>query len=123
MKSHTQLQKKFLGFKPELHWEIIIITGVVLALSAIGYDTYVYTFARDQISKSVIISIATSTDEGTDLAKLQSYTSTAEMSNLLQIYEKRAAMYESVIDSLSSASTSFSATGTASGTIATSSKQ
>ncbi len=123
MKSHTQLQKKFFGFKPELHWKIIIMTSVILALSAIGYDTYVYTYAREQISKAVIISIATTTNDGSDIAKLQAYTSVTQMSNLFQIYEKRDAVYTSVINSLSKSSPVSVGTTTGSSTIATSSKQ
>lgn len=102
MKYDISIKKNILGFKPELHWKIIVISSIVLSLVAVIFDTYLYSYAKDQISKEKIATTSSSTVDNENIDKLKSYTSSSKMEELFDLYEKRNIKYNSIINSMNS---------------------
>lgn len=121
----TTLKKKILGFKPALHWKMILFFGLFLMVCAGVYATYLYFYAKKQIEVD-IFAISQSTQAATTSPELKSLTSTEQMNVLFGVYENRDKSYQGILQKLISGKVASKvvSTSTASTTsVASSSKQ
>lgn len=122
--------KKILGFKPELHWKMIISFAFLLICMSGVYATYLYMSAKKQIGKTSIsvVSVSSGTSTTTDIARLKTFTSSDQMDVLFDIYKNKKITYQNVIKKLSGTNVDMQKSTTTQGTssvksVATSSKQ
>jgi hypothetical protein len=139
----STIQKKISGFKPELHWKMILVLTFLLLIGASVYATYLYLYAQKQVhmdpgSQAASEEVALPTDGSATTtattSDVKSFTSSEQMDELFAVYRNRGVVYQNIMQTLVSkksveatvgtttASTSVSTT-TATTTVATSSKQ
>ncbi|MES2622802.1 MAG: hypothetical protein V4576_00150 [Patescibacteria group bacterium] len=97
MKHTFTLKKNITGFKPELHWQIILVTSFVLFLCAIAYNGYLYVYAKKQVD------LADNAVSATTPVKLSSFASPEQIQDSFKVYEDRGAKYTEIMNGLSRA--------------------
>jgi hypothetical protein len=135
----STIQKRISGFKPELHWKIILVSTFVLVVVSCAYASYLYMYAQKQVSMDVSSDTVTGTtiitdDTAVGTSSNVSFTSAEQMNELFVTYRNRNTVYQNIIQTLASkktievvvsTTTASTTTGAAisTTTIATSSKQ
>lgn len=107
--------KKITGFKPELHWKLIIVFAFFLVLCSAVYATYLYVSAKNQ----VYIDRSSRTATTTAHAQLKTFSSAQQMEELFEIYKQKGVLYQGAIKRLTAKEVVLQATTS----VATSSKQ
>lgn len=113
----TNLKKTLFGFKPELHWELIVGGTFILILVMAAYSVYLFMYAKQQLSMEVVIPVQPVAS--TETAKI--FTSSEQMQVLFDVYKNRQTTYDTLLSGLFASAKK--ATTTSSSSIATSSKQ
>lgn len=111
----SRIQKNIVGFKPEMHWKIIISVTLFLCLVGIVYDVYVYTYAKRQID-TVVIGVSVPVTHATTSVH-------SDMEELFELYSNRGVLYNDSIKILSAHVSISPITASTTLIVATSSKQ
>lgn len=96
MKLNLSFKKNITGFKPELHWKLILGAAFILFIAALGYNMYLYTFAQKQIN---LVSEEGST---TTPANLTTLSSPEKFQEYFKVYKEREVKYSEIITFLMS---------------------
>lgn len=88
---YIDIKKNILGFKPEIHWKLILSSMFFLLCLGLIYDVYIYMYAEQQIRLT-----------DTNMSKIDKATSTARVSmeDTFEIYKARKIVYDGIIEAL-----------------------
>lgn len=117
MKLNFSFKKNISGFKPGVHWNIILITTFILFVGAIVYSVYLYTYAQKQIN---LVSTGEVASVPTNLTTL---SSPEILEEYFKVYKDRGLRYSELILTLMSSNKPVAATSTATTSVATSTNQ
>lgn len=89
---HIDIKKNISGFKPEIHWKLIISGMFFLLCVGVIYDVYIYMYAEQQIRLT-----------DTNMSKIDKATSTGRVSveDTFEVYKERKIVYDGIIEALS----------------------
>lgn len=94
MKLNLNPKKNISGFKPDVHWKIILTTSFLLLLLAVAYSMYLYTFAQKQINA------VTTTEVTATSSQLSNLASPEKIQEYFQVYRDRETKYVEIISTL-----------------------
>ena len=131
MSKKIVFKKEYSNFHPAQHWNVILLSSVATLLISIGYASYLYMYAKSEISEPVVgLEVATSTAPSSSSLSLGSLQSVKDIERAIEKYRVREVTYAEIMRSIRSdaavAAAVVRATSTAttsSSTIATSTKQ
>lgn len=94
MKLGFNSKKNISGFKPDVHWKIILTSTFLLLLMAVGYGVYLYAFAKKQINA------VSTTEVSATPSQLSNLASPEKIQEYFQVYRDREAKYTAIISNL-----------------------
>lgn len=122
MKLSFNSKKNISGFKPDVHWKIILTSTFMLFLVAVAYGVYLYAFAQKQINAVSTTRVSTTTP-----SQLSNLASPEKIQEYFKVYRDREAKYTVIISNLTAGNkpvaTTTLATTSSSTVVATSTDQ
>lgn len=97
MKEKIFSKKKFLGFSPELHWDLMILTFFLMLVGVSIYFSYLYVTLNKRIESTT----ATLTNETGKANEEQSIQKIINMEGVMAGYREKEKAYTATIDALS----------------------
>ena len=122
MKNKLTFKKNISGFKPEVHWKLILIGSFMLFIISVSYNSYLYLYAKKQVSGEVLVPVSVLSE------KINTFATPEQIEESFQIYKKRQIAYEERLAELGRSnniieSTTTTTTQASTTIVATSSKQ
>lgn len=96
MKEKIFSKKKFLGFSPEFHWDLMILTFFLMLVGVSVYFSYLYVTLGKRIENTT----ATLTNETSKANEEQSIQKIINMEGVIAGYREKEKVYGAMIDAL-----------------------